>query len=121
MAEVLPELIDRRRNGERRLRLWSAACCSGEEAYSLAISVRKALPDPTGWQVTILGTDINPHFLRKATKGVFSDWSFRDTPPGFRERHFRKTGDGLWELLPETGRMVSFSHLNLAEDSTRRC
>jgi chemotaxis protein methyltransferase CheR len=115
--QVLPELIRLRRGGEQRLRIWSAACCSGEEPYSIAISLRKLLPDLADWQVTILGTDINPRFLRKASQGVFGEWSFRDTPHGFKERHFKKAIDGLWEILPEIRKMVTFSHLNLAEDA----
>ena len=58
-SRVLPELIDARRGRERRLRLWSAACCSGEEAYSLAILLHQVLPDLADWHVTILATDIN--------------------------------------------------------------
>src|SRR5687767_8771156 len=56
---VLPELVRRRRGGQQRLRVWSAGCSSGEEAYSLAILVRQALPDLADWRVTVLGTDIN--------------------------------------------------------------
>ena len=113
---VLPELVRLRRGGEQRLRLWSAACCSGEEPYSIAISVRKMLPDFSDWNVTILGSDINPRFLQKASKGVFSEWSFRNTPPSLKEKYFEKAGDGRWEMLPEVKRMVNFSHINLAED-----
>lgn len=113
---VLPELLRLRRGGEQRLRLWSAACCSGEEPYSIAISVRKTLPDFADWHVTILGSDINPRFLHKASKGVFSEWSFRNAPPWLQERYFDKVENGGWEIRPEIKRMVSFSHLNLAED-----
>ncbi|HEY3124499.1 MAG TPA: CheR family methyltransferase, partial [Thermoanaerobaculia bacterium] len=113
---VLPELIRLRRGGEQRLRCWSAACCSGEEPYSIAISLRKGLPDLADWDVTILGTDINPRFLHEASGGVFGQWSFRNAPAGFKERHFKETGDGRWEILPEIRKMVRFFHLNLAED-----
>jgi chemotaxis protein methyltransferase CheR len=114
-THVLPELIRQRRAG-RRLRLWSAACCSGEEAYSLAISLRRVLPDLSGWNATLLGTDLNPRFLHKAVRGIFTDWSFRETPPGFRESHFARLGDGRWELSPGIRGMVTFAPLNLAGD-----
>ena len=113
---VLPELTRLRRGGEQRLRLWSAACCSGEEPYSIAISLRKTLPDFADWRLTILGSDINPRFLQKASKGVFTEWSFRNAPSWLKERNFAKVGNGRWEILPEIKRMVSFSHINLAED-----
>ena len=113
---VLPELIRTRRGKEQRLRIWSAACCSGEEAYSIAILLRKLLHNLADWRVTILGTDINPRFLHKAADGVFGEWSFRDTPAGFKERHFKKSGEKCWEILPEIRKMVEFSYLNLAED-----
>ncbi len=113
---VLPELAQLRRGGEQRLRLWSAACCSGEEPYSIAISLRKTLPDFADWHVTILGSDINPRFLQKASKGVFTEWSFRNAPSWLKEGHFEKVENEHWEILPEIKRMVSFSHINLAED-----
>jgi chemotaxis protein methyltransferase CheR len=114
---VLPELIRARRGRDPYLRIWSAACCTGEEAYSLAICVRRALPDIASWRVTILGTDLNPQFLEKATRGVFSDWSFRDTPPAFRENYFTRTADGHWEILPQLRGMVTFNLLNLVADT----
>lgn len=114
--EVLPELVRQRRGEGRRLRIWSAACCSGEEAYSLAICVRRAIPDLADWRVTILGTDINPQFLDKAARGVFGEWSFRDTPPELRDNYFKKTAANQWEILPELRRMVTFVPLNLATD-----
>ena len=113
---VLPELTRLRRGGEQRLRLWSAACCSGEEPYSIAISLRKTLPDFADWRVTIVGSDINPRFLHKAAQGVFTEWSFRNAPAWLKARNFANIGNGRWEILPAIKRMVSFSHINLAED-----
>lgn len=113
-GRILPELARLRRGGGQRLRIWSAGCCSGEEPYSIAISIRKVLADIKDWQVTVLGTDINPRFLRKAEEGVYSEWSFRDASPGLREAYFEKTGNGQWEILPEIRSMVSFLHFNLA-------
>jgi chemotaxis protein methyltransferase CheR len=115
-TQVLPALIEKRRGHEQRLRLWSAACSTGEEAYSLAILVRQVLPDWQNWRVSILGTDINGRSLRKATQGVYGDWSFRDAPPGFRERYFEPTADGRYSVLPEVRRGVRFAQMNLAQD-----
>jgi chemotaxis protein methyltransferase CheR len=114
---VLPGLIQSRRGREQRLRIWSAGCCTGEEAYSLAISLRQVLPDWKDWQLTILATDINPRFLRKAMAGSYGEWSFRNTPADFRDHYFNRAGIGRYNVIPEIKDMVTFSHLNLAEDS----
>jgi chemotaxis protein methyltransferase CheR len=113
---VLPELIRRRRGREQRLRLWSTACSTGEEPYSLAILVQQLLHDWRDWRVTILATDINENSLRKAAAGVYGEWSFRESPPGFKERYFERTPDGRFAVLPEIRNRVSFAHMNLAQD-----
>jgi chemotaxis protein methyltransferase CheR len=115
-ARILPELIQARR-GERRLRLWSAACASGEEPYSLAILLDRLLPDLDEWNVTLLATDINPASLRKAAEGVYREWSFRRMPEGLRERYFREVVPGQYELDARIRRLVTFDYLNLAADS----
>ncbi len=114
--EVLPALIEARRHTGKRLRIWSAGCCSGEEAYSIAILVAQLLPDPDGWHIHILGTDIHPGFLKKAGQGVYRDWSFRGLPASFRQRNFAGSGSGDHAILPHIKRLVSFDYLNLASD-----
>jgi chemotaxis protein methyltransferase CheR len=100
----------------RYLRIWSAACCTGEEPYSIAILLRQIIPDFEHWNITILATDINTAFLEKAVAGVFSDWSFRETPHWIRKTYFRPLPGGKFEILPEIRRMVRFERLNLVED-----
>jgi len=114
---ILPELIHSRRGTEQHLRIWSVGCSTGEEAYSLAILLSKLIPDRKDWNITILATDINPHFLTKASEGVYSEWSFRDTPQWVKERYFTKRDDGLFEILSTIKEMVTFSCHNLAEDT----
>ena len=113
---ILPDLVRARRGHEHRLRIWSAACCSGEEPYSLAILLHRMLPDLADWRVTITATDINPRFLQKAAAGKYGEWSFRNAPPWLKGRYFDRTADGYYSILPEIGRMVTFAHLNLVED-----
>jgi chemotaxis protein methyltransferase CheR len=113
---ILPELLRARRGAERRLRIWSAGCCTGEEPYSVAMLLDRLIPDAKAWNVTILATDINPRFLRKAAEGVYGEWSFRDTPGWIRERFFKALRGGRFELDPHVRRRVTFSHLNLADD-----
>jgi chemotaxis protein methyltransferase CheR len=116
-AHILPELIRSHRGSERRLRIWSAGCCTGEEPYSIAILLNKMLPDLQNWQITILATDMRPHFLQKAQEGVYREWSFRDAPVWIKEQCFKKTQEGRFAILPDIKRMVTFSYLNLAEDA----
>lgn len=113
---VLPALIHSRRDSERRLRIWSAGCCTGEEAYSIAMLLDRLVPGHEQWNITILATDINPRFLRKAVEGVYGEWSFRDVPGWIRERYFKKVRQGCFEIHPRIRRMVTFSYLNLADD-----
>ena len=112
---ILPDLI-RRRSADRRLRVWSAGCSSGEEPYSLAMLLDGMLPRADGWKVTILATDIDREALKKARAGMYREWSFREVPPHVRPRYFEQHGDRL-ELIPNIRRMVTFDYLNLVEDA----
>lgn len=114
---VLLNLIRSRRQIDRRLRIWSAGSCTGEEAYSIAILLSRMIPDIKEWNITILATDINPQFLEKAQEGVYREWSFRGTPFWLKENYFNKTKEGFYEILPQIKRMVKFQYLNLVEDA----
>jgi len=113
---VFPELIRTRMSTERRLRIWSAGCCTGEEPYSIAMLLDRLIPHPREWNVTILATDINPASLRKAAEGDYGEWSFRGTPAWVRERYFKHGKNARFELQPSIRKRVAFSYLNLADD-----
>ena len=113
---ILPELI-RARAGRRRLRLWSAGCSSGEEAYSLAIALERMGEVLEGWEVTLLATDINPGFLRKGAEACYGEWSFRGVEPELKERYFKRNHEGRHELAARIRDRVNFAYLNLAEDA----
>jgi chemotaxis protein methyltransferase CheR len=114
---VLAELIRPRRNNGRHLRIWSAGCSTGEEPYSIAILLNQMIPDIGNWNISILATDINTRFLQKAADGIYGRWSFRDIEPGIREKFFNQKADGRFELLSRIRDMVTFSYLNLVEDT----
>ena len=114
---LIPELVARRRGpAAGHLRIWSAGCCTGEEAYSLAVFFRRFCPELREWRISILGTDLNPQFLRKAREGVYREWSFRAAPPWLKSEYFVPRGTDEFELRPEIRSMVQFEQLNLAED-----
>lgn len=114
---LLPRLIEAKRRTDRRLRFWSAGCCTGEEPYTLAALLRNALSDPEAWSLSIQGTDINPGFLERARNGYYRSWSFRAAPELFRQRFFEPELNGLWRIRPEILEMVRFSQLNLVVDA----
>ena len=114
---ILPGLIRTRREGDRRLRFWSAGCCTGEEPYTIAILLSRLIPDLRDWDVTILATDINRAFLARAARGEFSKWSFRGAPDWLQGQCFTQTSHNGFQILPHLREMVSFSYLNLARDN----
>lgn len=115
-TRILPDLIAQRRSFHNRyLRIWSAACSTGEEAYSMAILLDRLIPDLREWNITLLATDINPRSLRKAIDGIYSEWSFRGIDPEIRRTYFVPRGT-KWEIAPHIRRMVTFAYHNLAED-----
>ena len=114
---VIPRLVKERWFGRRELRFWSAGCCTGEEPYTLATYVHDCIPNAQDWDITILGSDINTRFLRKAQEAEYSEWSLRSTPEVLRRRYFNQRRKGRFALVPRIRRMVRFGYLNLA-DST---
>lgn len=112
--EILPELIGRRRE-ERTLRIWCAACSSGEEAYSLAILLDELMTGQPQWNILILGTDINQSALDKARRGIYTEWSFRGMSDERRQRYFRPHKN-TWVLDDAIRSKVTFRPGDLVAD-----
>jgi chemotaxis protein methyltransferase CheR len=101
--------------GQTRFRIWSAACSSGEEPYSIAIAANEALQDPTG--VRILATDISSKVLRRAHEGIYQEKRFEKMPPEVRERYFTtefSQGDVRYRVREELRRLVTLGRINLS-------
>ncbi|MBV8635610.1 MAG: methyltransferase domain-containing protein [Burkholderiaceae bacterium] len=120
--EIIPRLIARRRaSGASVLHMLSAGCCSGEEAYSLAMLVQDLsnmpdMHDMGEWELRVVGVDINPAFLQAAQKGNYGAWSFRGVPEALKLRHFEPLGEGRFAVLSGIKPRVDFRYLNLAAD-----
>ena len=100
------------RSDRQEIRAWSAACSSGEEAYTLAIALRESLPD--NWRVRVLGTDLNPHAIEHARNASYGANSFRGVPAHFADRHFEQDGN-LHRINSSIRRLVDFRTHNLLE------
>ncbi|TAN70415.1 MAG: tetratricopeptide repeat protein [Methylobacter sp.] len=116
-AHIMPALIQSRRQCGQTLRIWSAGCATGEEAYSFAILMQRMIPDFKQWQIIILATDINPQALAKAESGIYGEWSFRNAPDWLKNGYFHPTEKGRYEIATSVRKMVTFSYLNLMEDA----
>lgn len=114
--QLLPKLLHERRAVDQHLRIWSAACCTGEEPYSIAIILHRLLPDLPSWKITLLATDISRRFLQKATEGVYGQWSFRAVPAAIQEQYFHRTLSGRYAIRSDLKQLVSFAQLNLADN-----
>lgn len=113
-ARILPELVARR-SALRSLRLWSAGCASGEEAYTLAMLIDEMSPALAGWDVRILGTDINGDAIARACDGTYGQWSFRALDEARTARHFQKCGRE-WRIDARLRAMVDFERRDLLLD-----
>jgi chemotaxis protein methyltransferase CheR len=112
---VLPDLIARKATS-RRLRMWCAGCADGAEPYSLSILLRRELPTlMAGWDLSILGTDINRQCLATAREGRFDRWCLRSTPESVRRDCFSEQGK-QWVIAPEYKIGLSFQSHNLVDD-----
>lgn len=114
--EVILPLLLKARGRARRLRIWSAACSTGQEPYSLAMILHDERARLAGWTIEILGTDLSNEVLERARAGVYTQFEVqRGLPITHLVKHFRQQGD-RWELAPEIRRMVSYRAVNLLDD-----
>lgn len=107
-----------RKDNVRRVRLWSAGCSSGEEAYTLAMVLREALPGIDRMDALILATDLSTGMVARARDGAYAMERFKDTPAGLRLKYFNRGKNGAAEVYtakPELAKLIRFRHLNLME------
>jgi chemotaxis protein methyltransferase CheR len=113
---VLPELLKQAASG-RKLRIWSAGCSTGEEAYTVAILIRELLPPNVDWDIKILATDVSKRALAAASAAQYSERSFVMTDALDLSRWFvLDTTTGSWVVRDEVRELVEFRHQNLVTD-----
>jgi chemotaxis protein methyltransferase CheR len=113
--KVLPELhVKKFWESPRTLRMWSAACSTGEEAYSLAITTSESLDFAEAWNIHILATDVSRRALKDADRGVYSRRSLGELTPKHIETYFAKVGDQFM-VKPRLRNLVTFAQQNLVE------
>jgi len=108
---VLPPLMDAARRGEK-VRIWSAACSTGPEPYSAAMTILQAFPDAGRYDLKILATDIDPNVVAEGRAGLYSNDAASPVPPELRQRWMTRTPDG-WRMGDDARSLVTFNELNL--------
>lgn len=115
--KILPEIIDKkRRQMDYNLRIWSAGCATGEEAYSLAIEVSEALHDLPFWNVFIMASDISWRCLNRGIKSLYPKDKLASVPEKYIEKYFNKKED-CYELKNNVKKLVLFDFHNLCQES----
>jgi chemotaxis protein methyltransferase CheR len=100
---------------QRRLRIWSAGCSTGEEPYTIAIILHEVLRSEIGaWDIRITANDLSEAVLAQAREGIYSEYALRTTPKEIVSRYFTPDG-GSFRLKPEVKRLVSFGQINLSD------
>jgi chemotaxis protein methyltransferase CheR len=114
-SKILPEVQERKFwQSPRTLRIWSAGCSTGEEPYSIAITLCDALKFAEAWEIEILATDISRRALRHAERGIYSKRSIQNASLRQADTYFTSVKQGF-QIRPRVRKMISFAQMNLAE------
>jgi chemotaxis protein methyltransferase CheR len=116
---ILPEIVgEKARQISKRLRIWSAGCSTGEEAYTLAMNMlEESVVLLKGWTVEIVATDLNDRSVDTAKAGLYGDYALRATPDYFKRKYFSPVDEKKLQVQPDVKKLVTFSRLNLQDDS----
>jgi chemotaxis protein methyltransferase CheR len=112
---ILPLMLQSRAS-RRSLRIWSAACSTGQEPYSIAMCLKEKGAALAGWRIEIVGTDLSQEVLEKSRAGIYSQFEVqRGLPIQLLVKYFTQSGE-LWQISPEIRGMVQHRQLNLLQD-----
>jgi len=116
----LPEVLSAKQaKGEKTLRIWSAGCSSGEEAYTLAMLVQEIFPQIQSWDCKIVATDVDENMLARVAAARYGERSIHDVPEEYRAKYLTKSGNE-YLVKPRTAAMVEARHLNLHDRMAMR-
>ncbi|MDK9718730.1 MAG: protein-glutamate O-methyltransferase CheR, partial [Trichlorobacter sp.] len=117
-TKFLPEIVEAKgKMGFRKLRIWSAASSSGEEAYTLAMMLlEKRSTILKDWIIEIIGTDINETVVAQAKEGIYNAYSVRNVPDLYKKKYFKEEA-GKFILSPDVKKFVTFNKMNLYDDT----
>jgi chemotaxis protein methyltransferase CheR len=110
---IIPNL---KKEGRRKIRIWSAGCSTGEEPCSIAITLAQAIPDYKKWDIKILATDLDSHVIRKASSASYETARVKPVQKAFLERYFIRdnTGtEGVFKVHTDLLNLIQFKQLNL--------
>jgi len=115
---ALPYLL-KARAAQKKIRIWSAACSSGQEPYTLAMLLKENAAKVAGWNIEIVATDLSNEILDKAREGLYSQFEVqRGLPIALMVKYFKQEGD-RWQISEELRRMVKYMPFNLLESPSR--
>ncbi len=111
---------DKRAKNDYNLKLWSAACSTGAEPYTLMIILSEMLDDFDQWNIEIVASDIDRKVLRTARMGTYNNRALKDVPPSYKEIYFSELGENRWKVIPSLKRNIVFEELNLVDRRVMR-
>jgi len=111
---ILPGIISEKFNKTQNLKIWSAGCATGEEPYSIAMTIVEKLPFPEKWDIEILATDIDYNVIKKAEKGIYNRRALRNVSESRQEKYFNQVGK-QYALKQNVRKMVDFREFNLKQ------
>ena len=106
--EILPLVVEEKeKKGDYSLRIWSAACSSGDEPYTISILLQEYLKNYAKWDIQIVATDIDTEILEKAELGVYDARGVKDVPPAVLKKYFHPVAD-RYQVVADVKKLVSF-------------
>ena len=114
VRDVMPEIVRDRRSAAP-IRIWSIPCSTGEEPYSIAITLLDSWPEVDSYDLEITGADIDSSVLARARQGTYGARAFQKMPEQVRRRYFTREDNESWTIIPEIRRSIEFVSLNVTD------